>query len=100
MDSDFGFFVLGFCTFTITLVADALIYRGDVLAGGGSIIKATIAQGEILKPVTGITGKSERRGEQDREGERLAWLDERVCGGLVLTRRLPRPVLYTDTQAT
>lgn len=38
--------------------ADALIYRGDVLAGGGySKATATITQGEILKPTTGITGE-------------------------------------------
>lgn len=41
-----------------TTTADALIYRGDVLAGGGySKGTATITQGEILKPTTGITGK-------------------------------------------
>lgn len=36
---------------------DALIYRGDVLAGDGfSKATAQITKGEILKPVTGITG--------------------------------------------
>jgi len=41
---------------------DALIYRGDVSAGGNyAKATATITQGEILKPVTGITGKAARQ---------------------------------------
>lgn len=49
----------------IIIITDALIYRGDVLAGGGySKATATITEGEILKPTTGITGedRAERGG--------------------------------------
>lgn len=42
---------------------ESLIYRGDVVAGGDRYAKAeaSILQGEVLRPVTGVTGNLTER---------------------------------------
>lgn len=52
---------------------ESLIYRGDVLAGGNyAKASASITDGEILKPFTGITGERvESGGGERRESPRF-----------------------------
>jgi hypothetical protein len=54
---------------------ESLIYRGDVLAGGNyAKASASITDGEILKPFTGITGeKVESGGGKMREYPRFPY---------------------------